>query len=364
MKKTLSLVLALVMLLALVGCGGNSSSGAPAPSNGGNNASAPVNSSSDEVYTPILTIALSKDDYSGDSMFYLGKILEERSGGRIKPTVYTDMAFTSGDTEQAEVTMNNTAQISICSSFALATLAPELKRFLAFDVPYLFQTDEEVYAYADSDLNRETLDKMPELLGLRAYPQYSRAWCKISTGNKEIKVPSDLRGLKIRSSSSDLYCAFLEDCGAVPSPMAYGEVYTGLQQHTIDGMMTTTPHWYFDKFCEVQDYMVACNAFVIAHTPIVNNEWFESLPEDLQEVVDTCMWDYLEYVRKGSIEKGEQECIDKMRNEYGMMIHEPSEAEYAQWVEAGKSTWDLAKTLLGEDDFSAVSAFVENVRGA
>ena len=75
------------------------------------------------------------------------------------------------------------------------------------------------------------------------------------------------------------------------------------------------------------------------------------------------MWDYLEYVRKGSIEKGEQECIDKMRSEYGMTIHEPSEAEYAQWMEVGKSTWDLAKTLLGEDDFNAVSAFVESMRG-
>lgn len=351
MKKMLSLVLALLMVLSLTACGGGT-----APNGTSSDGNANYNS------TPVLTIALSKKDYSGDAMIYLGKILKERSEGRLNPTVYTDMAFTSGDTEQAEVTMNNTAQISICSSFALATLAPELNRFLAFDVPYLFQTDEEVYGYADSDLNRETLDKMPELLGLRAYPQYTRAWCKVSTGNKDIRVPSDLKGLKIRSSASDLYCAFLEGCGAVPTPMAYGEVYTGLQQHTIDGMMTTTPHWYFDKFCEVQDYMVACNAFVIAHTPIVNNEWFESLPEDLQQIVDECMWDYLEYVRIGSIEKGEQECIDKMRDEYGMYIHEPTEEEYAQWVEVGMSTWDLAKDLIGEEDFNAVYNFVEDMR--
>lgn len=351
MKKMLSLVLALLMVLSLTACGGGT-----APNGTSSDGNANYNS------TPVLTIALSKKDYSGDAMIYLGKILKERSEGRLNPTVYTDMAFTSGDTEQAEVTMNNTAQISICSSFALATLAPELNRFLAFDVPYLFQTDEEVNGYADSDLNRETLDKMPELLGLRAYPQYTRAWCKVSTGNKDIRVPSDLKGLKIRSSASDLYCAFLEGCGAVPTPMAYGEVYTGLQQHTIDGMMTTTPHWYFDKFCEVQDYMVACNAFVIAHTPIVNNEWFESLPEDLQQIVDECMWDYLEYVRIGSIEKGEQECIDKMRDEYGMYIHEPTEEEYAQWVEVGMSTWDLAKDLIGEEDFNAVYNFVEGMR--
>ena len=210
MKKMLSLILALLMVLSLTACGGT-------PSN--DNSS---NEGADYNSTPVLTIALSKKDYSGDAMIYLGKILEERSEGRLKPTVYTDMAFTSGDTEQAEVTMNNTAQISICSSFALATLAPELNRFLAFDVPYLFQTDEEVYGYADSDLNRETLEKMPELLGLRAYPQYTRAWCKVSTGDKDIRVPSDLKGLKIRSSASDLYCAFLEGSGAVPTPIAYG----------------------------------------------------------------------------------------------------------------------------------------------
>ena len=357
MKRALSLILALVLALALVGCGGDTSDDSGSGSGSGGDAS-----TDGEVYKPVLTIALSKNDYSGDAMIYLGEILEERSGGRIQPTVNTDMAFTTGDTEQAEVTMNNTAQISICSSFALATMSPELNRFLVFDVPYLFQTDEEVYAYADSDLNRETLDKMPELLGLRAYPQYSRAWAKISTGNKEIKVPSDLNGLKIRSSSSDLYCAFLEGCGAVPSPMAYGEVYTGLQQNTIDGMMTTTPHWYFDKFCEVQDYMVCCNAFIIAHTPIVNNEWFESLPEDLQQIVDECMWDYLDYVRQGSIEKGEQECIEKMRDEYGVEIYEPTEEEYAQWMEVGMGTWDLAKELLGEEDFNAALEFVEAMR--
>jgi TRAP-type C4-dicarboxylate transport system substrate-binding protein len=357
MKKPLCLILASVLVMAtLAGCGGSSQSDGSDAGNSGNV------SDDGTIYKPILTIALSKNDYSGDAMIYLGKILQERSNGRIQPTVYTDMAFTSGDTEQAEVTMNNTAQISICSSFALASLSPELNRFLIFDVPYMFQTDEEVYAYADGDMNREDLDKMTDLLGLRAYPQYSRCWAKISTGDKDIVLPSDLKGLKIRSSASDLYCAFLEACGAVPSPMAYGEVYTGLQQHTIDGMMTTTPHWYFDKFCEVQKYMVACNAFVIAHTPIINNEWFESLPEDLQKVVDECMWDYLAYVRKAGMEKGEQGCIDLMRSEYGMTINELNDEQYAAWVEVGKSCWDLGKKLVGEDNFNKVLAFVEAMR--
>lgn len=80
MKKMLSLVLALLMVLSLTACGGGT-----APNGTSSDGNANYNS------TPVLTIALSKKDYSGDAMIYLGKILKERSEGRLNPTVYKDI---------------------------------------------------------------------------------------------------------------------------------------------------------------------------------------------------------------------------------------------------------------------------------
>ncbi|MFO7785770.1 MAG: TRAP transporter substrate-binding protein DctP [Thermodesulfobacteriota bacterium] len=107
-------------------------------------------------------------------------------------------------------------------------------------------------------------------------------WQWMST-NKKIESLADLKGLKIRVMSSKLLVEDYKAYGAVPTPMDYGEVYSGLQMGLIDGQVNPLFAIYSMKFYEVQDYCTQLKNEPFLGIPTVNEEFFDSLPENAQQ---------------------------------------------------------------------------------
>ncbi|MFO7997997.1 MAG: TRAP transporter substrate-binding protein DctP, partial [Bacteroidales bacterium] len=103
------------------------------------------------------------------------------------------------------------------------------------------------------------------------------------SSNEKIETMEDLEGLKIRVMSSKLLVEDYKAYGAVPTPMDYGEVYSGLQMGLIDGQVNPLFAIYSMKFYEVQDYCTQLNNEPFIGIPAVNLEFFESLPEEAQQ---------------------------------------------------------------------------------
>ncbi|WP_027369950.1 TRAP transporter substrate-binding protein DctP [Desulfovermiculus halophilus] len=140
------------------------------------------------------------------------------------------------------------------------------------------------------------------------------------TTNKKIEKLEDMKGLKIRVMSSKLLVEDYKAYGAVPTPMDYGEIYSGLQMGLIDGQVNPLFAIYSMKFYEVQDYCTQLNNEPFLGIPTANAEFFNSLPENVQQEMFN-FW-------QGSIIEAGEWIMERNASDKEKMMQERPELEF------------------------------------
>jgi tripartite ATP-independent transporter DctP family solute receptor len=110
-------------------------------------------------------------------------------------------------------------------------------------------------------------------------------WRNLTTGTRAVKRPEDMAGLKIRVPESPVWVEMIRAMGAAATPIPFGEVYTALQQKTVDGQENPIPTIYSRKFYEVQAHLTMTRHMLQNNTMIVNKRSFEKLSPELQKLV-------------------------------------------------------------------------------
>ncbi len=176
-------------------------------------------------------------------------------------------------------------------------------------------------------------------------------------GNKkEIHVPGDLRSLTCRIYEDPCVNAFWEPlCNA--TIMSWSDCYTGLQTGTIDGMESAASICLASHFDEVTDYYTEIGWQWLGEYLVVNQDAFDALPEDLQEIVQQAAWDACE-IESVKAAEYRSEAYQKLENN-GVKVTLLSDDEMAQWVEYGKSTWPKVREVIGVDVYDKVMAVID-----
>lgn len=182
--------------------------------------------------------------------YELARLVEERSGGRIKIVVYPGSALGQEKAviEQLQfggIDMTRVS-LSVTSSFA-----PVLN---ALQMPYLYRDNTHMWKVLKGDIGRELLAGLEGagLVGLGWFEPGSR---NFYNSKRPVRVPADLKGLRIRAQESELMMSLVSAFGAIPTPMPYGEVYAGLQTGAIDGAENNWPSYYSTSHYEVAKYL-------------------------------------------------------------------------------------------------------------
>jgi len=110
-------------------------------------------------------------------------------------------------------------------------------------------------------------------------------WRNLTTGTRAVKRPEDIAGLKIRVPESPVWVEMIRAMGAAATPIPFGEVYTALQQKTVDGQENPIPTIYSRKFYEVQAHLTMTRHMLQNNTMIINKRSFDKLSPDLQKIV-------------------------------------------------------------------------------
>ena len=131
----------------------------------------------------------------------------------------------------------------------------------------------------------------------------------VTNSKKEIKLPADLKGLKIRTMENDLHLAAWKQLGSNPTPMAFGEVFTALQQKTVDGQENPFELIANNKFYEVQDYISATRHIYSPYVIVINKKFYEGLSADDQKLFDSTMKRAVDFQRQEAL-KAEKKSID------------------------------------------------------
>jgi C4-dicarboxylate-binding protein DctP len=295
-----------------------------------------------KTYTIKFSHVVAEDTPKGQAANYFKKIVEKRTDGQVEVEVYPNAAL-YGDREAIEALHMNAIQMA-CPSFSKFTgFVPELQ---IFDLPFLFQDREHLYAFMDSSVGQELL-KMVTEKGLLGLSYWDNGFKQLTLDSNAIKVPEDVQGKKFRIMSSKVLEAQFEAVDASPQVLPFSEVYSALQQGVVDGQENTISNIYTKKFHEVQNYLTLSDHGYLGYMLVTNQMFWNSLPEDLQKTVQSCVEDATEFANEKAAELNQQQ-LQKIRESGSVEIHDLTKQQRKQWVEEMRDIYPEFYDVIGK----------------
>jgi len=257
------------------------------------------------------------------------ELIEEASDGKIQVEIYPN-AQLGAERAELEGMQFNTIQMSSVTSAASSNFVPG---YSILDLGYLFKDSKE----AQKVLNGELGDKLAEemiSIGIRPLGFLDCGFRNVYA-HKPIRTPDDLKGVKIRTMETPAHQALFKALHANPIPMAWTELYTGLQQGTVDAAENVIDVYYSSKHYEVARHYTWTNHVVQGTMMMISEKFFESLPLDLQVLVVNCAKKAIAYENEVFIEK-KKEAIEKLK-EKNVEFHEVEDIGVFQ--DLAKESW-------------------------
>lgn len=207
-----------------------------------------------------------------EAVRWIGKRLAEETGGRLGIRVYhSGQLGREGDT--VDLTRFGALDLTRVNFASLNNPFP-LTQILS--LPYVFESVEHMRRAVDGDVGRAVRAGFMkrDLMGLAIYDAGSRSFYNV---RRPINEPADLHGLKIRVPPSDIFIRFARALGANPTPLPYGEVYSALQTHLIEGAENNWRSLHTSRHFEVAHYLSMTRHSYSPEALLLSNRTFESL---------------------------------------------------------------------------------------
>jgi len=176
--------------------------------------------------------------------------LKARSDGRLRLELFAANAL-GGEREMVEGVQIGTVDLVVTSTGPVGNFVPAT---LVTDIPFLFRDYAHARGVLDGPIGQAILDQFP------SHGLIALAWCEngfrhLTNSVRPVRQPQDLKGLKLRTMQNEVHIAAFKALGALPTPMAFPELFTALQQHTVDGQENPLTPIISAKFAEVQKYL-------------------------------------------------------------------------------------------------------------
>ncbi len=263
--------------------------------------------------------------------------VEAMSGGSIKINLQGGGALgVEADILDGMMTGTGTVDISRISAFALSSNGTAKLKLLS--LPYTFNDREHFWTFANSDLAEDFLNEPHDLgLGLRGLYFGEEGFRHFFTiGDKPITTPADMKDMKIRVSNDPIMTAMVDALGATPSPVSMSEIYSSMQNGTIDGAEQPTANYLSNSFQEVGPNLTMDGHTLGAMMTVIADGSWDKLTENQQAVIMDAGKIASAYCREVS-EAKENEALDKLK-EQGINIIEV--ADKSEWQAACKPIAD------------------------
>lgn len=207
------------------------------------------------------------------------ELVEANSDGRIEVQVFPNEQLGS-ELDVINSIQLGTADMTITGE-SLQNWAPAAAMMA---VPYLFRDADHMRKAVEGDVGKQIEQQITERTGLVPIAWFERGPREL-TSNRPIKTPDDLDGLRIRVPNVPLFVDTWEALGARPTPMAFSEVFTSLQQNTIEAQENPLSLIESASFNEVQQYVDMTDHVRSWIYVVIGKQKLESMPDDLQSVV-------------------------------------------------------------------------------
>lgn len=208
--------------------------------------------------------------------------IEATSNGRIKVELYPGGVL-GKERENFVNVQNNVIQATLSS---VGGIAQFYKTISVVDIPFAFKNHNVAWRVYDGWFGNEIRADILKQTGVRSIcTTETGGFFAFTNSKRAVKTPDDMKGLKFRTMENPGHIKMISLMGASAVPIAWLELYTSLQTGVIEGQMNPLPTILIGKLEEVQKYVTITNHLYGTDWFMVNNQWFESLPKDLQKLV-------------------------------------------------------------------------------
>lgn len=233
------------------------------------------------------------------------------------------------------------------------------KAFTPFDMGFLIPNLEAGVALCEYDNPVAQTMKQKSIDDIGVYPIMMPAigMRHITNNIRPINTLDDIKGLKIRVQSNNMHMTMFEALGSSPTPIAFSELFTAMQQKAVDGQENPVQNIFEQNYAEVQKYMTLSNHLYTAGATTINYSWLKGLPADVQQVIEDA-------ARAGQTQSGKDllNCEKDMMEYLGtrMEVNELSADEIAKFRELASTTWNLGREVMGDSYYDTIIPLIES----
>jgi tripartite ATP-independent transporter DctP family solute receptor len=276
----------------------------------------------------------------------MAEVAEKDSGGKIRLEIFPSSQLG----QQREMWQNTQAGLIGGIVEPTAQVANYVKEFGVLDLPYLVQNQQQAYKLLDGPVVEKELTSKAPAAGFRILHYW-----EVTFRNAYTRTPvngiADLKGKKIRVIPNPTFIALFRGFGAAPTPMAFGELYSAIQQGVVDGAENDSVTYFTSRHYEVAKNYALTSHLMLVNTMFFSEKQFQRLPPELRKVLVNASAEG----RKVTIadrQAKEAKVLDDLQKA-GANITRP---DLKPFVEAGRKTWSEAEGRLGKELIQKISA--------
>jgi TRAP-type transport system periplasmic protein len=264
-----------------------------------------------------------------DGLKHFKKTIEEKTGGDVEFQIFHSAQL--GDERTInEGILAGSVQIGIGAG-AWAGFVPA---YNVVELPFLLRDLKQMYALADGTLG-EGISRQAETKGFKVLAYYSAGEQHFQTRRTPIRTIADFKGLKMRVIQNKALVDGFRALGAVPAPLPYPEIYTALQQGTVDGTANDVLTVTTAKFYEVAKFFTLSSYVMEPRPVIMSKSYFDGLPADLQTLLVQTAKESAALERR-SFEDQSGAGLEEIKKQ-GMTVLELADRE--KWIELSRPVW-------------------------
>src|SRR5438034_705483 len=197
-----------------------------------------------------MNISVAQNSHYGVAIDTFAREVEKRTNGRYKVQNFYAGAL-GAERESIEGVQLGTLDLTMTSTGPVPNFVPEVA---ILDIPFLFRDYAHARAVLDGPIGQELLAKFPAK-GMVGLAWAENGFRHMTNSKRPVNVPEDLKGLKMRTMENPIHIEAYRQFGILPTPMAFTEVFTALQQGTVDGQENPLSVITAAKLDQVQKYL-------------------------------------------------------------------------------------------------------------
>lgn len=288
------------------------------------------------------------DTPKGKAAELFAKRAGELTNGAVKVEVYANSTLYR-DKDEMEALQLGAVQMLAPS---LAKFGPlGVKEFELFDLPYIFDSTEDLHKVTQGALGASLLAKL-ESKSIKGLAFWDNGF-KSFSANRPLRTPDDFKGLKMRIQSSKVLEAQMRSLGALPQVMAFSEVYQALQTGLVDGTENPHSNLYTQKMFEVQKFMTLTNHGYLGYAVITNKKFWDGLPSRVRLQLEQAMKEATVYANRIAQEENDS-ALAKVSESGKTQIHTPTAAERSELKRAMIRTHREMASRIGKETIEAI----------